>query len=169
MSHQFGRLTLVNETSTPTETTVNYLTATNTNAHRVATMTLAEIIDLDVAALRAAHRAAKIHDFEFRILPADDEALRYHLFRHRCSDVRSTPQSEAAYFTPRLIQTPMREGLSFADALASIEPPHQHDYVTTTEGGFDPIMGTGRQTVTSTCSTCGHTTTQTTVRNWSGD
>ena len=153
---------------------MNYLTTpTETAKSRVASLTVQQIIDLDAAAFRAEWLAAKtartFNHFEFDFLPADDDALRVLLFRKSCSDATATEQSAAAYFRPNLLSVPMSEGLSFADALASIEPPHQHDFDTVTEGGFDPIMGTGRQTVTHTCRTCGHIDPHTTVRNWSGD
>lgn len=150
--------------------------ATNTNTAefittegRVAPMTIEQIVGLDVAAFRAAHAAATIRHFEFRVLPADDEALRYSLFRHVCNNVRSDEQAHAAYLTPRLILSGMADGMTFGDALAAVVIPHRCTTVRTTEGGFDRITGTGRQTVTTTCTTCGHSTTRTTVRNWTGD
>lgn len=139
------------------------------DGQRVATLTLDEIINLDTAAFRAEHAAATIRDYEFRILPADDEALRYLLFRQRCSDALATEQSSAAYFTPRLIQTPMAEGATFAEALAAVVPPHHHTYEIKVVGGIDRITNSGEQTTTQTCTTCGHTTTHTVSRNRTGD
>jgi len=158
---------------------MNYLTDVTTTTvpgnvvtvvgQRVARLTLDQIVNLDTAEFRAQHAAAQIRDFEFRVLPADDETLRYNLFRQRCTDPTGTAQSSAAYFTPRLILDPMRDGATFAEALAAVVPPHQHDYETTTVGDIDPITRTGTRIDTQTCTTCGHTTTTTTSRNRAGD
>lgn len=139
------------------------------DGQRVASLTLDEIINLDTAAFRAEHAAATIRDYEFRILPADDEALRYHLFRHRCNNVNDDPRSSAAYHIPILIQRPMADGLTFGEAIAAVEPPHHHTYETTVTGDINPVTNSGHRTTTQTCTTCGHTTTRTESRNWTGD